>query len=197
MNAPKSCPTCGTTLGPSHADALSRCDACQQLNPRGFHYCGFCAALMHSAPQWTSPPIRRDEGSPGFDHAGPDAITQPLPSPDAITKPEPIPPAVQAQISSVIAQPPRASAPRSTPLATPSVAAVPMLRAPASYRVADQRPGKAARCVLHKRALESHKRAGRRAQEDREQGRRSARGRSFNQHVLGRIGSKRKPGGSG
>ncbi len=46
MKAPDNCPTCGTTLGPLHADALRHCEACQKPNPRGFRYCGFCAAPM-------------------------------------------------------------------------------------------------------------------------------------------------------
>lgn len=106
MNAPRSCPTCGTTLGPSHADVLRRCTACQQLNPRGFHYCGFCAAPLGQVEGWTEHPgaplprpLVRSEDAPSVDHRGPDAITQPLPAPDAITKPEPIPAAVQAELT--------------------------------------------------------------------------------------------------
>ncbi len=52
MRPEHTCPTCGTKLGPLHArEALRRCDACQRPNPRGFRYCGFCAAPMESASE--------------------------------------------------------------------------------------------------------------------------------------------------
>ena len=44
-----SCPTCGTTLGPLRDhDRVRRCDACRRPNPKGFNYCGFCAAPMEN-----------------------------------------------------------------------------------------------------------------------------------------------------
>lgn len=50
MKPEETCPTCGTKLGPLHArEVLRRCEACQQPNPRGFRYCGFCAAPMETA----------------------------------------------------------------------------------------------------------------------------------------------------
>ena len=49
MRSDETCPTCGTKLGPLHErEALRRCDACQRPNPRGFRYCGFCAAPLES-----------------------------------------------------------------------------------------------------------------------------------------------------
>jgi hypothetical protein len=49
MRPDETCPTCGTKLGPLHERAaLRRCDACQRPNPRGFRYCGFCAAPLES-----------------------------------------------------------------------------------------------------------------------------------------------------
>lgn len=49
MRSDENCPTCGTKLGPLHErEALRRCDACQRPNPRGFRYCGFCAAPLES-----------------------------------------------------------------------------------------------------------------------------------------------------
>lgn len=49
MRSDETCPTCGTKLGPLHErEALRRCDACQRPNPRGFRYCGFCAAPLAS-----------------------------------------------------------------------------------------------------------------------------------------------------
>jgi hypothetical protein len=50
MRPDENCPTCGSKLGPLHERAaLRRCEACQQLNPRGFRYCGSCAAPMEKA----------------------------------------------------------------------------------------------------------------------------------------------------
>jgi hypothetical protein len=52
MRPETTCPTCGTKLGPLHErEALRRCDACQRPNPRGFRYCGFCAAPMETAAE--------------------------------------------------------------------------------------------------------------------------------------------------
>lgn len=49
MKPEETCPTCGTKLGPlQQRDALRRCDACQRPNPRGFRYCGFCAAPLET-----------------------------------------------------------------------------------------------------------------------------------------------------
>lgn len=49
MRPEETCPTCGTKLGPlQQRDALRRCDACQRPNPRGFRYCGFCAAPLET-----------------------------------------------------------------------------------------------------------------------------------------------------
>jgi hypothetical protein len=43
------CPTCGTKLGSLRDHAHARvCTSCQRANPRGFHYCGFCAAPMEN-----------------------------------------------------------------------------------------------------------------------------------------------------
>lgn len=43
------CPTCGTKLGPLRDhERVRRCDACRRPNPRGFNYCGFCAAPMEN-----------------------------------------------------------------------------------------------------------------------------------------------------
>ncbi len=43
------CPTCGTKLGPLRDhDRVRRCDACRRPNPKGFNYCGFCAAPMEN-----------------------------------------------------------------------------------------------------------------------------------------------------
>jgi hypothetical protein len=49
MKQPETCPTCGAALGPLHRDALQNCAACERPNPRGFRYCGFCAAPLESA----------------------------------------------------------------------------------------------------------------------------------------------------
>jgi hypothetical protein len=52
MRPEQTCPTCGTKLGPLHErEALRRCNACQRPNPRGFRYCGFCAAPLESAAE--------------------------------------------------------------------------------------------------------------------------------------------------
>lgn len=52
MRPEETCPTCGTRLGPLHErEVLRHCDACQRPNPRGFRYCGFCAAPMESAAE--------------------------------------------------------------------------------------------------------------------------------------------------
>lgn len=52
MKPRETCPTCGTTLGPLHdPENLRHCDACQRPNPRGFRYCGFCAAPMETAAE--------------------------------------------------------------------------------------------------------------------------------------------------
>ncbi len=51
MKSRNDCPTCGTTLGPLHADAVVECGACQRPNPKGFRYCGFCATPMESEAQ--------------------------------------------------------------------------------------------------------------------------------------------------
>lgn len=49
MKPRENCPTCGTALGPLHdKDVLRRCTSCARVNPRGFYYCGFCAAPMES-----------------------------------------------------------------------------------------------------------------------------------------------------
>ncbi|MEX1365073.1 MAG: hypothetical protein AB1Z98_18230 [Nannocystaceae bacterium] len=49
MKPRDTCPTCGTALGPLHdKDALQRCSSCDRLNPRGFYYCGYCAAPMET-----------------------------------------------------------------------------------------------------------------------------------------------------
>lgn len=49
MSRSENCPTCGTKLGPSHARAaMQNCTACNQMNPAGFIYCGFCATPMES-----------------------------------------------------------------------------------------------------------------------------------------------------
>jgi hypothetical protein len=52
MRPEETCPTCGTKLGPLHQrEALRRCDACRRLNPRGFRYCGFCAAPIETVAE--------------------------------------------------------------------------------------------------------------------------------------------------
>lgn len=52
MKLRENCPTCGTALGPLHdRDTVRHCESCQRLNPRGFRYCGFCAAPMQSAAE--------------------------------------------------------------------------------------------------------------------------------------------------
>lgn len=52
MRPEETCPTCGTRLGPLHErEMLRHCDACQRPNPRGFRYCGFCAAPLESAAE--------------------------------------------------------------------------------------------------------------------------------------------------
>ncbi len=44
------CPTCGSSLGALHdKNVLHRCSSCNQPNPRGFYYCGFCAAPMETS----------------------------------------------------------------------------------------------------------------------------------------------------
>lgn len=49
MSRPENCPTCGTKLGPAHArSAMQSCTACNQMNPSGFSYCGFCATPMEN-----------------------------------------------------------------------------------------------------------------------------------------------------
>lgn len=49
MRSRELCPTCGTTLGPlQDKDTLQRCSSCSRVNPRGFLYCGYCAAPMES-----------------------------------------------------------------------------------------------------------------------------------------------------
>lgn len=45
----ENCPTCGAKLGSLRDHARVRvCTTCQRPNPRGFQYCGFCAAPMEN-----------------------------------------------------------------------------------------------------------------------------------------------------
>ncbi|MCH9688710.1 MAG: hypothetical protein K0V04_45180 [Deltaproteobacteria bacterium] len=43
------CPTCGSPLGALHdKNLLLQCGSCHRTNPRGFNYCGYCAAPMET-----------------------------------------------------------------------------------------------------------------------------------------------------
>lgn len=110
--------------------------------------------------------------------------SRPSSNPDAITKPEPIAPRAGSF-----------ETPPEEPIRPGLTVAVPTLQAPAPYM--DE---KAAKNVVRKRSMKSRKRTGRQAQAKTTAGadapestpRRRRRGDGFGQHVLGRMGRKKK-----
>ena len=105
---------------------------------------------------------------------------KPSSSPDAITKPEPIAP--QAGSFEI---------PPEEPLRPGLTVAVPTLQAPAPFR-----DDKGSKNAVRKRSMKSRKRTGRQAQakagEQESTPRRRRGGDGFGQHVLGRMGRKKK-----